>query len=298
METVEELKVYYSWEVEDEKNLRMLGDFGRRYSEEFVRKLHHHLSTFADVDRYIPDEQVRGRHREKLKHWFEALFSGEYGAAYVKSIHRVGEVHARMGLPPNYMTATTNFIRRFILEKLTQELGCSENRDRTMSSVEKLLDLNLDVMLSSYREEELKRYLALGKYQKTLIEGIRRISYGFDIFIVLALLISGLFLVSWIVYEMFLVLEGRTPLEKGVLSLMGTVLILYAVSELLSGEINRLKGGVLSLKVFVGIALAAVIRKVLLLSLSPERVAEIVAISTLLLSLAVIYWAIHRVEVS
>jgi uncharacterized membrane protein (DUF373 family) len=194
------------------------------------------------------------------------------------------------------MTATMNFIRRFILEKLTLELGCSKNRDKVMSSVEKLLDLNLDVMLSSYREEELKLYLALGKYQRILIEGIRRISYGFDIFIVLALLISGLFLVSWIVYEMFMVIKGEMLLEKGVLSLMGTVLILYAVSELLNGEIKRLRGGVLSLKVFVGIALAAVIRKVLILSLSPEKITEILAISGLLLSLAMVYWAIHKVE--
>ncbi|WP_456473861.1 protoglobin domain-containing protein [Candidatus Pyrohabitans sp.] len=296
METIEEHKVYYNWGAEDEENLRKLGDFGKKYSAEFVQELHYYLATFKDVEKYIPDEKALERHGEKLKYWFEILFSGEYDAKYIKSIYRIGEVHLKIGLPPHYMTATMNFIRRFILEKLTLELGSSENRDRVMSSVEKLLDLNLDVMISSYREEELKLYLALGKYQRILIEGIRRISYGFDIFIVVALLISGLFLVSWIVYEMFMIINGEMALEKGVLSLMGTVLILYAVSELLDGEIKRLKGGLLSLKVFVSVALAAVIRKVLILSLSPEKIIEILAISGLLLSLAVVYWAIYKVE--
>ena len=296
METIEEHKVYYNWRAEDDENLRKIRDFGKKYSAEFVQELHYYLATFKDVEKYIPDEKALERHGEKLKSWFEILFSGEYDAKYIKSIYRIGEVHLKIGLPPHYMTATMNFIRRFILEKLTLELGCSENRDKIMSSVEKLLDLNLDVMISSYREEELKLYLALGKYQRILIEGIRRISYGFDIFIVVALLISGLFLISWILYEMFMIINGEMVLEKGVLSLMGTVLILYAVSELLDGEIKRLRGGVLSLKVFVSVALAAVIRKVLILSLSPEKIVEILAISGLLLSLAVVYWAIHKVE--
>jgi uncharacterized membrane protein (DUF373 family) len=296
MESIEELKAYYNWGMEDEENLRKMRDFGKKYSAEFVHELHNYLATFKDVEKYIPNERVLKRHGEKLKNWFEILFSGEYDAKYIKFLYRIGEVHVKIGLPPHYMTATMNFIRRFILEKLTHELGCSKTRDKIMSSVEKLLDLNLDVMLSSYREEELKLYLALGKYQRILIEGIRRISYGFDIFIVLALLISGLFLISWIVYEMYMIINGEMLLEKGVLSLMGAVLILYAVSELLDGEIKRLRGGLLSLKMFVSVALAAVIRKVLILSLSPEKITEILAISGLLLSLAVVYWAIHKVE--
>ncbi len=296
MEDIEELKAYYNWGVEDEENLKKMRDFGKKYSTEFVQELHNYLATFKDVEKYIPDEKVLKRHGEKLKNWFETIFYGEYDDKYVKSLYRIGEVHVKIGLPPHYMTVTMNFIRRFILEKLTFELGCSEDRDKVMSSVEKLLDLNLDVMLSSYREEELKLYLPLGKYQRILIGGIKRISYGFDIFIILSLLISGLFLIFWILYEMFMIINGTMLLEKGVLSLMGTVLILYAVSELLDGEIKRLRGGVLSLKVFVSVALAAVIRKVLILSLSPEKITEILAIAGLLLSLALVYWAIHRVE--
>jgi uncharacterized membrane protein (DUF373 family) len=136
----------------------------------------------------------------------------------------------------------------------------------------------------------------LKKYQSKLLEGIKKASDGFDIFLVLALLMAGLLLIYWAVYDIFLVFQGSLLLQEGVLSMMGVLLIFYAVSELLKEELKRIKGGTLSLKVFVSLALAAVIRKVLIVSLTPEKVNEILSLSVLLLSLGAVYWAIHKVE--
>ena len=85
-------------------------------------------------------------------------------------------------------------------------------------------------------------------------------------------------------------------MERGGLSVLGSILILYAISELLSEEIKHRKGSTLSLKIFVGVALAAVIRKVLILSLSPEKVQELITLSLVILALGVVFWLIHRVE--
>jgi len=87
-------------------------------------------------------------------------------------------------------------------------------------------------------------------------------------------------------------------LKGGGLSILGSVLILYAISELLSEEIKHIKGGTVSIKAFVGVALAAVIRKVLILSLSPERFMELITLSLVLFSLGLVYWIIHKVESS
>jgi uncharacterized membrane protein (DUF373 family) len=73
-------------------------------------------------------------------------------------------------------------------------------------------------------------------------------------------------------------------------------LILYAISELLSEETKHVKGSAFSLKIFVGVALAAVIRKVLILSLSPEKVQELITLSLVILALGVVFWLIHRAE--
>jgi len=120
----------------------------------------------------------------------------------------------------------------------------------------------------------------------------------FDAFVILTLATVGIFLMVWIVYEFYLVMTGTLPLERGGLSILGSVLILYAISELLSEEIKHIKGGTVSIKAFVGVALAAVIRKVLILSLSPERFMELITLSLVLFSLGLVYWIIHKVESS
>ncbi len=138
--------------------------------------------------------------------------------------------------------------------------------------------------------EELK------KHQSILISSIRRIAWVFDAFIILTLSVVGLFLIVWIVYEFYMVLVGQLPLEMGGLSILGSVLILYAISELLAEEIKHIKGGAVSIKAFVGVALAAVIRKVLIVSLSPEKVQELIALALVLIALGVVFWLIHKVE--
>lgn len=296
METIDELKLHYQWSLEDEENLKRIEWFGEKYKEDFIEKFYSYLENFKDTSRYLPNEETRERHKAKVKAWFVRLFKGNYDAQYLRGIYRIGETHLRIGLPPHYVQASINFVRGYVQEKLTQELGCSPERDALLKSFNKLLDLNLDVMIGSFREEELKLYLASGKYQRILIENIRRVSWFFDAFIILTLLMVGLFLILWIGYEFYLVLIGQLPLERGGLSVLGSVLILYAISELLVEEVKHLRGGAVSIKAFVGVALAAVIRKVLILSLSPERIQELLTLSFVLLCLGLSYWLIHKVE--
>ena len=138
----------------------------------------------------------------------------------------------------------------------------------------------------------------LEKRQRVLLLSIKGVAWLFDAFVILTLATVGIFLMVWIVYEYNLVMTGTLPLERGGLSILGSVLILYAISELLSEEIKHIKGGTVSIKAFVGVALAAVIRKVLILSLSPERFMELITLSLVLFSLGLVYWIIHKVESS
>ncbi len=297
MEPIQTFMLRYNFTKEDEENLKKLVDFGKKYENEFVEELHRYLSSLEDYNRFFPNEERKRRHTEILKKWFMSLFSGRYDESFARSLYRTGEVHVKMGVPPHYLHAAMNFKRQYIFEKLTDEYGRTKKRDKFFTSINKILDISLDIMLGSYREEELKLYLATGRFQKRVIEGLRRISYGYSIFIALAMFFAGILLIYLSSYEILMVISGKTPVDAGILSIMGTVLILYAVTELMREEIKYLRGGAFSLKVFIGIALAAVIRKILILSLSPEKIYEIIAISVLLVSLAVVYWSIHRIEI-
>lgn len=296
METIEQLKTHHRWNAEVDEHLKKLEAFGEKYKVEFIEGLYDYLATFEDTRTYLPDEQVMGRHKDKLMKWFVALFSGRHDAQYMRNLYRIGEVHVKLGLPPHYVNASMGFVRRFIGEKLTREFGRSEERDAVAESVDKILDINLDVMTSSYREEELKLYLASGKYQKMVIESVRRASWFFDVFIVVAFSVVGLFLIAHISHEVFSVLKGDALFERGAISIMGAVLILYALSELLGEAVKHIRGGALGLKAFVTVALAAIIRKILIVSLSSEQSQELFVLALLLFSLGVTYWLIRKAE--
>ncbi|MFZ8785633.1 protoglobin domain-containing protein [Thermocrinis sp.] len=296
METVEELKVHYNWTEEDEENLRKVSWIGEKYKEEFVEEFYRYLENLPEASKYLSSKEIRDRHKERIKRWFVSLFTSKYDAQYLKGLYRVGEAHLKIGLPLHYVQALMSFVRSYMMNIINREMGTSAEASRILISVNKALDINLDVMINSFRKEELGLHDSMGKYQKILIENIKRISWFFDFFIVLTLAVVGLFLIVWIIYEIWLILTGVLPLERGGLSVLGSILILYAISELLSEEIKHIKGSALSLKVFVGVALAAVIRKVLIISLSPEKVQELITLSLVILALGVVFWLIHRVE--
>ena len=296
METIEQLKVHYQWRLEEEENLRKLSEFGAKYQQEWIGRLYSYLANFPDTSKYLPNEQVRERHNDKLKKWFVALFAAAHDAEYLRRLYRIGEVHVQIGLPPHYVSASMNFTRQFIYDKLAHEPNLPIALDQAVASVNKILDLNLDVMTGSFREEELKFYLASGRIQRLMIETMRRGLWLVDLFIIAAFAVAGLFLMLWIGYEMVLVATGKTTLEHGAIMIMGSVLILYAISELLNEEIRHLRGAALGLKVFIAVALAAVIRKILILSLEPGRTTELIVLAGLTISLAATHWLIIHAE--
>lgn len=295
MDVMSDIKARYNWTHEDEENLRVLASLAEQRQEWFIDTLYHFIeSHFADTEHFLPNDQVRQRHRQKVKTWFVSLFRGPYDASYFRRIYRIGETHVKIGLPPGYVNASIYRIRGMIEEMVRESRECSEMTDRILRSADKILDINLDVITSAYREEELKLYLAAGKTHKTLVEFIRRLSYGMDTFIAVSLILAGAFIIFWVGHDIFLMLSRREPLERISLSILGGVLILYAIGELLAEAVKHLRGGSINLNVFIGLALAAVVRKIIVVSLYPEKTAEISVLSLLLGVLGVTFYLVNR----
>jgi uncharacterized membrane protein (DUF373 family) len=102
-------------------------------------------------------------------------------------------------------------------------------------------------------------------------------------------LVIGLF-----VYDLTHLFQG--DLEKGLLSTIGSMLMLWIVIELMDNEIRQLRGGKFAIKVFISVALVAVIRKILITTISAEAIEAQVALIAALAVLGVVYWLIARLE--
>ncbi len=293
MENFEQIKKDFQFSDEDVKNILKMRERILKYEDEFLDRFYRFIFSMPDTKNYLTKERLK-KHKEKLRLWYRDLFSGKYDKKYYQKLYRIGEKHVDIGLPPHYVNASFNFIRRFFIEKINQEYGLSEERNRLVESLGKLLDINLDVLTSAYREEELTKYKVISKVERRLINLSKRFADLLDFTLVLSLIIVSFFVIGLFAYDIYELVFLKVSFEEGIIKVLGSLLILWAVSELMTEEIKHLKGGGFALGAFIGLALAAMIRKILIASLSVSKIPELLAYSAIVLSLGIVYWLISR----
>ncbi len=147
----EELKHYIGFDDQDAANLRALGPYVQPLLpatvDRFYDEIERHPGTRAILS---GGPQQVTRLRQTLAAWLEKLFCGKYDAAYWAGREIVGEVHVRVGLPQHYMFAAMQVIWEE-LERGTRQLGLPDVAAK-LSSLHKLLSLELALMLDSYKE--------------------------------------------------------------------------------------------------------------------------------------------------
>ena len=294
MESIERIKAHYNFTISDAKNLMELKGLGEKYKDDFAQAFYNCVKNYEDAHKYLRDKGTIERHQNALKNWFVGLFSGEYGTHYFRELERVGLAHVRINLPAHYVNASMHFVKHYISDILYREIQDPKERIYIMRSVEKILDINLDVFTSSFIEEEKKMFFLSHKVESYLINVANRISYGLNLVLVLGLVVLGGMVMGLFAYDITHIFDGE--IEKGLLSTLGSLLMLWVVIELMDTEIRHLKGGKFAIKVFVSVALVAVIRKILVTTLSTEAVGAQISLIAAVAVLGVIYWLIAKVE--
>ena len=296
METIEDIKKAYLFTEQDADNLVSIKNLMEKNREDFILKFYDHILRFKNVSHYLVDENVISKHKGKVKEWFITLFAGNYTEEYLRSIYKIGEIHVKIGLPGHYVNSSMSFVRRYCYKLLTDEFGCSRQRDMIVNSIDKILDMNLDIMTFSYREEELRSYILPRKVEYNVIEFARRFAFTLDLFLLITLILASVFVLGFVCYEIYSIAIGVTSIETGILKILGTLLIIWAIGELLNTEIHHLKGGKFAVTAFLTLAIAAVIRKILIATLSTEKIADILALGGIVLTLGIVYWLIGHSE--
>ncbi len=294
METVTRIKEHYHFTEVDSSNLLELRPLLEKYASDFVVEFYHFVKKFRDVDKYLKDEATVKRHQGALKLWYKNLFTGEYGPEYIKGLEKVGLAHVKIDLPAHFVNAAFHFVKDFIAGKIYDEVSESSRCFILQRSAVKLLDINLDVFTSSFIKEEKKFFLSK-KVESRLVQAANRFSYGLNLVLVIGLVAIGVMVVMLFVKDMNYVVHGH--IETGLLRTLGTLLMLWVVIELMDTEIRHLKGGGFEVKVFVSVALVAIIRDILITTLKEHESVE--TRLTLIAAVAVlggVYWLISKTE--
>ncbi|WP_407079837.1 phosphate-starvation-inducible PsiE family protein [Candidatus Hakubella thermalkaliphila] len=75
--------------------------------------------------------------------------------------------------------------------------------------------------------------------------------------------------IGLIVHDVQKIFAGN--IEHGVISTLGSLLILWVLIELINTEISHLKGGKFYISVFIGVALVTVIRATMIATFKHEK---------------------------
>ncbi len=296
MESIEQLKKDYEFSDKDVERLKELKPYMEKYINEFSKDFYDFVFRFPDIKKFFKDEETVKRHDEKIRQWYIDLFSGNYDERYFEKLRKIGEIHDKLGIPNHYINASFNFIRRWFISKINEEFGYSRKRNLYVESLGKLLDINLDILTESYIEEEISRYLQFSKLERSLLKISKRFTDLLDMALLVALIFISFLAVGLFLYDMYLLIAGEVPFEAGIITTLGSLLILWAVIELMNEEIKYLKGGGFAITAFVSVALAAIIRKILIVSLTPEDIKKLLAYGGILLILGVVYYLLKKTK--
>ena len=288
MQQHDSLKEHYKFSEEEAELLKSLQPKMINLSDEFIERFSDYIWGFGSTAKFLKNQETIDYHKEKVQEWFINLFSGKYDLEYFTYLYKIGEVHVKIGLPTHFVNSAFTFVRTFILRHVDNE----SDRLTKIEAVEKIIDINLDMLTSSYREEELGKFLSMSKFEKSVLASLKKFNSYVNFFLAGSLALVAFFAIGLFVYDIYLLFASDTGIEKGILTILGSLLVLWAAIELIHEEINHLQGKGFAIGAFIMLAMAALIRKVLIYSLSSEKGNELLVIGIVIVFLAISYWLV------
>lgn len=176
----EEIKRYIGFSDRDESCLRALGPRVAPHAARIIDDFYAHILDHDDASKVITggDAQV-ARLKGTLLLWLEKLFVGPWDMTYYEQRARIGRRHVQINLPQQYMFTAVNVIRGHILEVVRQTAASPEALRCETDAVNRLLDMELAVMLHTYREDYMaqlqrgERLATFGQFVASIAHELR-----------------------------------------------------------------------------------------------------------------------------
>ncbi len=292
--SIEVLKRHYFFSDDDAVRLRELLPLAEQYQQQMVDEFYEYIQSQPETAAILARQTTRERMNHFHRLWFLGLFQGIYDEAYLHHVRRIGHAHVRVGLPVNFVNAAMHQVRHFMHQLIHETFPDRDQRRDYRESVDKILDMNLSVMTSSYRDEEMKKVFVSRRLESGLIQLAERFTYGLNLVLVLALAGVSTGVVGLFVSDIMDSFKG--DVEKGILSALGAMLILWMMIELLDNEIKNLKGGSFNILVFIGVIIVAMVREILISTLRHDDQKTQAFLTITLLVLGIVYFLVSKAQ--
>ncbi|MFE8597913.1 protoglobin domain-containing protein [Archangium violaceum] len=152
----EELKRYVGFGADDEHALRSLHELARNEFPAISEVFYDRILQHEGARSALAGESQVGHLKVTLVAWMEQLLRGPWDEEYFLLRCRIGRMHVRIALPQHYMFGAMNILRqelnRIIDQRYVQQPA---QLFAARMALGKILDLELAIMLHTYREDLL-----------------------------------------------------------------------------------------------------------------------------------------------
>ena len=119
-------------------------------------------------------EALRGH----LVRWLIGLTKGNYDQAHFDERYRIGHRHVEVGLEPRFVIAAMSFCRHMAAPMIEAEYANDPKKSARWLALDKVMDLDLNIMLQSYDDKRIAQFLEVTGFSKELFENMISDSTG------------------------------------------------------------------------------------------------------------------------
>ena len=128
---------------------------------------HEHLQKLLDAKE--GRRQILGRH---LRAWLLSLATGTYDESYHDRRYVIGKKHVEVGLDPRWVVGAMSFCRGQIMPMIEAEYDDAPDKMERFLALDRIMDLDLNIMLQSYDDQRMDMFLETTGFSKTLFESM------------------------------------------------------------------------------------------------------------------------------
>lgn len=187
METLfDEIKRFVGFTEEDSRTLAAFHPLAVPHLRGVIDVFYARIQQHPKAHRVFSGPDQIERLKQTLRQWADRLFSGPHDEEYFHLRSRIGRVHVRIGLDQIYMVTGIHQLRESLRRVVVSELHADVPRlERVMAALHRAIDLDLAIMLESYREDfiarlwqseqqaALKRLAAIGEVAASVAHEVR-----------------------------------------------------------------------------------------------------------------------------
>lgn len=292
MQSMESIIKHYEFNHQDEENLKELANVILPVQDQFAEDFYEFLMQNDYTAAFFQTPEAIKRRQETIKSWLKSILISKYDHRFLMRLIRIGQIHVKIGLEGHYVNSAMSFIRRYFQDQLLSTISDAGLRNRLLETLDKVLDISLDVITSSYREAELKTVFLSQRVEFWLVKWSERLMHGLNLILMIGLVVLSLGVAALLGSD--ILFAFRSNLEIGVIKSLGSILILWMMIELLHTQVHQLKGGKFNVRIFVDLAMVAFIRKVFVATIEHEDPISFALLLGGLLVLGVIYFFVGR----